>query len=59
MREKLISEIARLVKDRRLQLGMTQSDLSSKTRLSNKIISQIECCNHLTGIDILLPVFRY
>ena len=49
-REKAISEIARLVRDARLKVGLTQTDLAKRAKTSQTVIARLE-----SGTDQRVP----
>jgi ribosome-binding protein aMBF1 (putative translation factor) len=49
-REKVISEIARLVRDARLKAGLTQAQLAKKAQSSQVVIARLE-----SGTDARVP----
>lgn len=49
-RERAISEIARLVRDARLKLGLTQAELARRAKTSQTVIARLE-----SGSDERIP----
>lgn len=59
-REKAISEIAELVRDARLQAGLTQAQLAEKARSSQVVIARLESGNddRVPSLDLLERIAR-
>jgi ribosome-binding protein aMBF1 (putative translation factor) len=59
-REKVISEIAQLVRDARIRAGLTQAQLAEKAKSSQVVIARLESGNddRVPSLDLLERIAR-